>query len=198
MKKSTLRNLGVMAVVLCLVTTSLLGGTLAKYTSKVTGNAKATVAAWKFSANGLGEAESTLNLAETTVAKDGIAANVIAPGTKGTFTISLDGDGSDVGIDYTITIGAESVKMPTGFKYTAKVGGKDITPEDDGSLAGKIYYSATSGDMKQDVEITWEWPDNGDNTDNSYLTSLGDNLSLTIPITVNATQMAPSETKPSV
>ena len=51
MKKNHAARLGALALALTLVSTCLMGGTLAKYTTTVTGTATATVAKWVFNAN---------------------------------------------------------------------------------------------------------------------------------------------------
>lgn len=193
MKKSTLRNLGVMAVVLCLVTTSLLGGTLAKYTSEETGNVTASVAAWSFKTTGLGQNESGINMAST-VTGPGIAEDVIAPGTKGSFDIALNGKGSDVGIDYKIKIAAPSGQdaptLPNSLTFKVKKSGDAAaTSYTLGTeVAGNIAYSK-DGAMTDKVTIEWEWAYEGDDTNDMALSELS---TLSLPITVTATQANPN------
>ena len=52
MKKRIVRRLGVVALALTLVSMTMMGGTLARYVTEVTGTATATVAACNFKAIG--------------------------------------------------------------------------------------------------------------------------------------------------
>jgi hypothetical protein len=111
MKTRTLRNMGMMALVLTLITSCLLGGTLAKYTSTVTGTSTATVATWGWEINDTALASgttsytfnlfSTVKEADTTTAEADVASGKIAPGTGGSFAVKIDNI-SDVDATYAI------------------------------------------------------------------------------------------------
>ena len=84
------------------ITVSFLGGqTFSKYVTEIKGSGKAEVAAWSFKAYGENEQTQTVNLAST-VNDATLLNNKIAPGTKGSFVIRIDGRGSDVGINYNL------------------------------------------------------------------------------------------------
>lgn len=155
-RKSHVARLGVLALVLTLVTTSLLGGTMARYVTEVTGTATATVAAWSFTANGENEKiTDAIDLASTTYGAATIADGKIAPGTTGSFKIALDGSGSEVGIDYVVKIAAASgTALPTDLTF--KVDNAAYTLGSD--TTGTIAYSDTADAMKKELTVTWEWP----------------------------------------
>lgn len=90
-RKSYVARLGALALALTLVSSCLVGGTLARYVSEVTGTAKATVAAWSFKANGEGTKMADIDLASTAYTSATVASRVIAPGTSGSFDIELMG-----------------------------------------------------------------------------------------------------------
>ena len=129
MKKRIVRRLGVVALALTLVSMTMMGGTLARYVTEVTGTATATVAAWNFKANGEVATMNAIDLGDTThrtgYEKTTVEEAVIAPGTSGSFDIVLDGTGSEVGIDYTVKIAeatTEAVKIPSDLTFNVKNG----------------------------------------------------------------------------
>ena len=129
-KRSYVSCLGALAVAMTLVTTSLTGGTMAKYATEVTGSATATVAAWSFKANGEEAAMTGIDLGSTanraSYDEKTIKEGVIAPGTEGSFEIVVDGTGSEVGIDCSIIISKDGANgIPDGFIF--KVDGTSYT-----------------------------------------------------------------------
>lgn len=188
-KRSYVSCLGALAVAMTLVTTSLTGGTMAKYATEVTGSATATVAAWSFKANDQEVTMTGIDLGSTanraSYNKDTIKEGVIAPGTEGSFEIVVDGNGSEVGIDYSIMISNDSGNnIPAGFIFKVDGTKYDL----DTSITGKIDYAADN--MKKIVNVSWEWPigkDIASDNDNAY-----QNNDLTLKITVTGTQQTPT------
>lgn len=187
-KRSYVSCLGALAVAMTLVTTSLTGGTMAKYATEVTGSATATVAAWSFKANGKEAAMTDIDLGSTVNSasydEGTIKEGVIAPGTEGSFEIVVDGTGSEVGIDYSIKISKDGInEIPNGFIFY--VDGDPYTLGSD-PIGKTIAYNGTADAMKKTITVTWEWP-NGNNTasnnDNVY-----QDKDLTLKITVTGTQ----------
>lgn len=202
-KRLNFGRLGAMALALTLITTCLMGGTLAKYTTTVAGEGTATVAKWAFEVNG-GTEKFTVDLGDTTnrtlyESKD-VKEGVIAPGTSGKFDIEIDGTGSEVGIDYSITLadannGGDNA-IPEGIVFSTE----ELTDANKGaaigaitsdSLTGTIDYSDTAADMKKTVSVYWKWNDAADN-DNA---SAG--KSYKINISVTGTQAAPTVSTPT-
>lgn len=188
-KRSYVSCLGALAVAMTLVTTSLTGGTMAKYATEVTGSATATVAAWSFKANDQEVTMTGIDLGSTanraSYNEGTIKEGVIAPGTKGSFEIVVDGTGSEVGIDYSIMISNDSGNnIPAGFIFKVDGTKYDL----DTSITGKIDYAADN--MKKTVNVSWEWPigkDIASDNDNAY-----QNNDLTLKITVTGTQQTPT------
>ena len=90
------------SAILAIIIVAFIGGNVySKYVSEVRGNGLAQVATWSFKVNGQQQDVQTINLAST-AQPDTLINNKIAPGTKGSFDIIVDGTGSDVAIDYKI------------------------------------------------------------------------------------------------
>lgn len=192
-KRSYVSCLGALAVAMTLVTTSLTGGTMAKYATEVTGSATATVAAWSFKANGDDTTMTRIDLGSTanraSYDKDTIKEGVIAPGTEGSFEIVVDGTGSEVGIDCSIIISNDGENgIPDGFIFNV-----DDNPYTlDKPIEKTIAYNGTAEAMKKTIIVTWEWPNGNDtasNNDNVY-----QDKDLTLKITVTGTQHTPTPT----
>ncbi|MEI3230105.1 MAG: hypothetical protein V8S24_01915 [Gordonibacter pamelaeae] len=115
-KKSNAARLGVLAVALSLVTACLLGGTMAKYVTEVTGTGSATVAKWSFKAKNQTTTLAEVNIANTAYANTNAATGRIAPGTAGSFDIALDANGSEVAVGYAIAL-TNLGNMPEGLKF---------------------------------------------------------------------------------
>lgn len=191
MKKSSLRNLGVMAVVLCLVTTCLLGGTLAKYTSTVNGTATFIAAKWSFKANNQEENFTVTDIGRSAYTNTDIADGVIAPGVEGAFDVVLDASESQVGVGYTIKITnadeTGTVTIPTGLLFSTD--GTTYKALDNlGDITGTIDYS--SSEMKKTVQILWKWEYGAESDDTS---SQGKSIDLKIGVT--GTQVTPVESE---
>lgn len=192
---------GILALALTLMTTCLLGGTLAKYTTDVTGTGSAMVAKWSFKANG-GTQTFTVDLAKTAYNNiDNTDGNKIAPGTEGSFDIVVDATGSETALDYAIEFSGLT-NMPSGLKfYTDEAhnsGISDLSTYKD--FKGTIALADVGAKVTKTVY--WDWPyeatgsaDSVKNA-NDVDTALGGNADATarniaFDITVTGTQVQP-------
>lgn len=202
MKKRIVRRLGVVALALTLVSMTMMGGTLARYVTEVTGTATATVAAWSFKANGEVATMNAIDLGDTThrtgYEKTTVEEAVIAPGTSGSFDIVLDGTGSEVGIDYTVKIAeatTDAVKIPSDLTFTVKNGESSTSYTLGTDITGKIDYNATDKSMKKTITVSWKWEFGNEDTvkmnDNAFASKTWN-----LAITAIGKQIAPVETTP--
>ena len=129
-KNWVLRLMGV-ALMFTLVSTSLLGGTLAKYITTGGGNDTARVAKWGFT--GINNVELFKTAYTDTSAGETVkSANtdkIVAPGTKGTFSFTVAGGASEVAARITFaftetnTGNVPIVYEYDGLYYSEKVSG---------------------------------------------------------------------------
>lgn len=192
MRKNYVLKLGALALAVSLITTGMMGTTLARYVGEVKGTATATVAAWSFKVNGVDSSFTAIDLGSTdnriAYKEEDIDTGVIAPGTSGSFKIELDGDGSDVGIDYTVNLEPkQGTTLPTDLTF--EVGGEKYELGKD--ITGTI--DANGGAMKKTLSITWNWPfDKDDTVDNNDNASQGNTWIL--DITTTGKQVVPETT----
>ena len=161
MKKSN-KNLSKVTVVMLLITMIALialAGTYAKYTTTASGTGTATVAKWDVSTliNGSkGVAEFDLYDTIThDIATGSLLEKRIAPGTSGSFFISLENN-SEVGVNYEIKLTPISTTdIPAYLKF--KVNGQAVDIATENTLAtGRIEVGAA--DKTQTIIVDWEWP----------------------------------------
>lgn len=184
-RKSNVARIGVLALALALVSACLLGGTLAKYSTAVTGTGSATVAKWSFTANG-GTDEFDVSLVDET--QTGVAEGKIAPGAKGSFDIVLDASGSEVAVDYTIAF-SKLTDMPDGLKFYSDSNRKNAI-DDLGTYKG-LNGTIDWADVDKQVTKTvyWAWAEGDDDT------AVGkDPKAGTFAITVTGTQKTEAAT----
>lgn len=204
MKKSIFGKIGAAAVVLTLVTSSLVGGTFAKYTTSVTGSAKATVAKWNVTFEH-GEGDSaTPFVKDTEVALINENAsvvttnNTIAPGSNGVITLAVNGNDSEIGYTYEIKADMKDFNVPIKFyEYANSTKGKEIMPDVTTKEAILANGSVTQDKLTEEVnvQVYWEWKDTAEGNETD--TDLGDGTTLVkgaIPLTITAEQLYTTST----
>ena len=128
-RNGILARVGIVALVLTLVTSTMTSGTLAKYTSSGEAKITAIVAQWDVSAL-IGPEETDmlagsaeLNLMDTLSDEigtlNGLETGKIAPGVKGSFDVKLDAGQSDVDVNYSVFMffNQNSGTLPTNFVF---------------------------------------------------------------------------------
>ena len=159
MKKNRMMRLASILLVCVLLSTSVISGTFAKYTSSATTNDSAKVAKWSVLVNdedvaGTTEKSITIDLFNTVLdTKTGeketdIEANdgtLIAPGTKGSFVIELT-NSSEVNATYDLVFTVEN---------------EDEIPIEFTGLADADDAAIGMGETKS-VTVEWVWAFEGD------------------------------------
>ena len=174
MKKNWIYKLGFLVIMLTLITTSLVSGTYAKYTTEYTATETVTVAKWvaDFEYNDTAISDdfefNLLATEDTGVLFGGIgvdSTSYIAPGTSGSFKVDYATNGTQVARDVDITMDVSELDpAPTYLKFylgTDATTGIDITAAvllgTTGNLLDKTYGpNAVDGDGT--INVYWEWP----------------------------------------
>lgn len=203
-KKSYAARLGVLVVALTLVSTCLLGGTMAKYVTDVTGTGSATVAKWSFKATNGTDTTANVDLAST--AYGNVAEKKIAPGTEGSFDIEIDASGSEVAVDYTIAF-SNLQNKPDNLKFYADKEGKTeiLDLGNYKGLNGTITLDKVN--TKVTKTVYWKWPYETGSGDAIKAADVVDTTAgaketdgdrkVSFDIKVTGTQKAPEEPTPS-
>lgn len=115
MKKNKILRMASGLLVLAMITTCVISGTFAKYTSTASGKDEAAVAKWSIEVNDseiavTGDAKTvsfglfdTINDTGNTSKEEDVKTTLIAPGTSGSFELNLE-NLSEVNAKYTITL----------------------------------------------------------------------------------------------
>lgn len=200
MKKNRMMRLASVLLVLTLLTTSVISGTFAKYTSKVSGNDKATVAKWSIEVNGTeiattNPATVTFDLFQDTTQYDeegnDVATGKIAPGTKGSFNFKVENT-SEVSAKYTITF---TTTFPTGitsdrFKFYSDAAMTNEIALVDGKYTAANAVEIEVGDSEADtVTVYWQWTfgEDSDDTGDTALGILAQNNATVVTVTPTIT-----------
>lgn len=161
MKKSIFGKVGAAAVVLTLVTASLVGGTFAKYVTDQSATATGTVAHWgvKFMD---GEKEVGKDYSFTLEGTGG--KKTILPGDSGKIEVVVDGQSADVGFDYKVVLTSDSNPDNVDLEFYEN---EDCTQKlTNNTLSGTVNYDATdSATMQKTVIAYWKLPAGTGDTD---------------------------------
>ena len=199
MKKNRMMRMAAVLLVCVLLTTSVISGTFAKYTSEATGTATARVAKW-----GWGETTIAIDLFDDvygTSVDSADDANVIAPGTAKTAAIVWTADESFAPeVDYTLSFKvADTTDIPeileAELDWTLKIDGVAQSFTTFTALKNALEAKTYPGNADDDapdvnIEIGWSWAFNGgDDAADTYLGNMDPLASLTIAVTMTATQV---------
>ena len=199
-KKKTILRIIIVALLVCLM--FIAGYTYSKYMSSVSGRVSANIAKWSFSASG--ENGVSLNDISLINTADNMATanNTIAPGTSGSFGIVIDATGSEVGVDYSVTVSNENsgqshlqFYLDDGSQNPTKY--NSLTALANAELKGTI--AANDANKVITLPVAWEWPYEGTGTDlEKKMYDVGDlNIAETISsysfgLTITGKQVAPT------
>lgn len=190
-KRSYAARLGILALALTLVSTCLVGGTLAKYTTEVTGTGTAEIAKWEFLANnGTGTPSTSMTaLTLTPASYSNVATGKVAPGTSGNFIITAK-NGSEVDATYTIVFTAKNV--PTNLKFYQSTNGTD--KGDEITVSNGTYTVTTDKALTQNktetTYVMWDWA-YGNAAESDQTTIATGSYDMTVEVTVTGTQATP-------
>lgn len=188
MKKSIFTKMGAAAMVLTLVTASLVGGTFAKYTSTVSGTGTATVAKWdvklKNGNNEVTEAAKTIQLKNENT-KLTLDDGIVAPGAYGKLDLSVDGTDTQVEFEYTLKI--DTTKLPENIKFYEGESADPAKEYKADGISGKITKDAKTAT----IPVYWVWEDDGskDAADLTAGTADTAGTETSFDITLTATQI---------
>ena len=181
-------------------------GTYAKYTSEINKTGNATVAKWDFVNDNNGNAVSmAIQLPSTDIDEDTLVDGKIAPGTAGSFGVSVVNTNTEVGTNYSVSLDSITNK-PTNLKFYKTRSGSagaytysnEIVP---GDATNGVVMSGTltPGDsVGAEATIYWVWEyeigtgatlttnDGYDTTDGATANSL------TVGVTITGTQVRPA------
>lgn len=180
-KKNMMGRLAVTAVALTLISTSLMGSTLAKYATEITGTGTAAVAKWDvemkadanaITASTIKSADYTFTLSDTRTANANdvlVAADKIAPGSSGSVALQINvKDTNEVKVGASFEIDTTNLNgVPIKFYSDPAMKTEIIFTGNKGTLTSTSTVAPkTTGAIDQVIYWKWETPtSNGDAAD---------------------------------
>ena len=142
--------------------TSLVGVAYAKYITKVSGKENVSIAKWSFQVNGENEGRWEANLGITEYDASKISNGKIAPGTSGTFDITIDARGTETGVDYVVRAPEWHFK-PANLYFKIGDTRYDSLSEVANALSGSFAANDTNKLVTKQVQWIWDYQttDNG-------------------------------------
>lgn len=196
-KDNKLVKFTMFVLLITIVAIVLVSGTYAKYTSKASGEATATVAKWQIKANGtditVDDAKITFDLFKTindtgnTAEETDVANKKIAPGTAGKFDLKID-NLSEVTAEYSIDfVLTNSSNIPIEFSTN----GTDWTTtlSTINSTDNLNAFTGTDPDTADTdtVTIQWRWAFNGNDVTDTTLGIAAQTTAPTVKVTATLT-----------
>lgn len=165
MKKNRTMRVAVLMLALTLVTCCFVGSTFAKYTSTASGTDSVTVAKWDIQMENTEGTDvnigvttnntvkfdlfNTIKDYDTTSAEADVKAGTIAPGTGGSFTLSV-ANKSEVNAKYGVTFNVtNAANIPLEFKVNDGEWGNTLAAVENVAIAMETGTS--------DVVVSWRW-----------------------------------------
>ncbi|MHB1152196.1 MAG: hypothetical protein ACYCWE_15815 [Eubacteriales bacterium] len=162
MKKNWLFKLFSIVVILTLISTFLISGTLAKYATSVTAANSVTVAKWVaiFQNNGTGNSvyTSTFDLIGT-LNDTGVNGNLLAPGTSGSFNLVYDTNGTQVARNILVTMDASA--LLNSLTYLKFYSDSNFTTEIAPVSGVLTLLNMNAGPLDAGngtINVYWQWP----------------------------------------
>ena len=199
-KNKTMKMISI-TLLIVMIALILVSGTYAKYTSSATGSDSARVAKWAFNVGGADIASNTFkfDLFKTIKDSDGneendvVSANgdkVIAPGTSGSFDISLENK-SEVSAKYGIKFTVTNTKsIPIQFSTDGNTWTDSLT-----NIAADDTKTKLAPNGTKTITVQWKWAYEDTNEDTKETTDAKDlalgtagTATITVSAEVTATQ----------
>lgn len=201
MRKNKLLTFGILVLTLTLVTSTMVAGTYAKYTTSASASGTAVVAKWKadFKGNGAALSGTSFDLFGSTFSDAGVDGKKLAPGTSGSAIIEYDTSGSQVKREVKITLGATSnlanltylnfyVNTTNSKTGATPVAISALTSPTEGNALNTTYAANAAGTGS--LYVIWEWPFSADATQDAADTIDGATpISVVMTVTGSAVQL---------
>ena len=158
--------------------------TLARYMTVSTNTITTDVAKWTIQINNIEiinntqEISNVINLVPSSETKT--TENKLAPGQSGYFDIIINPTGTEVAVEYTITINATNIPTGITFKEYELNNSGTMQTVVDNTITGQINLNDNLESMtateSQNLRIYWEWTETEDDslptgTENYYITA---------------------------
>lgn len=202
MRKNYVLKLGALALAVSLITTGMMGTTLARYADEAVGEGTVAIAKWGVELTGAGKKPAAgkfdFTLSETKNENAKVASGVVAPGDTGAIQYEIADNGTDV--DYKCEVKIDTSDLDENIKGVIKFYSDD-TYQNEFPVAG-IPETVLNGDTNRGLKgtIYWRWETStadGDLKDTAVGKTTFDAAKTKFTVTLSAEQILPTDTPPS-
>lgn len=182
MKKNRLFVLGIITMFVAILSLTLVSGTMARYTSTVTGSDTVTVAKWAWTLkNGtnvdLAGGTYTFGLFDTIkdtggVDEEDVKEGLIAPGTEGQFTITFNNK-SEVTAKVFVSFTSNEAVLPILYSLNGTNWVGTIAELNDDAEVNGVEVEMETGTYEQVIYWKWAFDETSDGWDSQKDTNLG-------------------------
>lgn len=196
MKKNYVAKLGALALAVSLITTGMMGTTLARYADEVKAEGTVAIAKWNVE---LGTTQSQdFTLADTKLAfNDGnVGSGVVAPGDQGVVDLEIKDTGTNVAYEYRVKIdsanlsgGHVNIQFYSDSTYT--------TPWSDAAQKVELPSGSNMTPAKTiPIKLYWKWVEDNSSAGNAndVLAGTTNTNALTFTVTLSAEQIIDEST----
>lgn len=185
-KRIRIGKLGITVLAAAMITTCMIGGTLAKYTSEAKATGSAAVAKWsiKFSegSNEFTGDSHTFTLKDTGTNTANVTDGKVAPGSTGSVELTVDGTDTETAYKYSIKLDDSGLSgVPVKF-YSNSSMSTEVTA---GDLVTDKAVALNASSKNEKTTLYWKWVGANDAADTTAGTTAATG---TFKVTLTATQ----------
>lgn len=171
MRRNNVVKLGAFALALTLITTSMMGSTLAKYVSEAEGTGTVAIAKWgvtpkDIKGNDISDSTFNFTLAETKKENGNVKTDVVAPGDTGEIKYVIEDKGTEVGYTCKVELDTSQLDLDIGavikFYTSSDFSASSLIKNNE--VANKTV-GINDADKGLEGSIYWRWETDTDTAD---------------------------------
>lgn len=143
--------------IIIIATISLTGIGFAKYITSLKGSSEVQIAKWNFKVTAGSSENLTIDLAQTRYENDTteVDKTKVAPGTKGEIVFNIDGNDSQVSLEYDINMSL--TQIPENLIFYTDEQMTNAVYKDNGEMHLNGYFGVDNENKKETKTLYWQW-----------------------------------------
>ncbi len=143
--------------IIIIATISLTGIGFAKYMTSLKGSSEVQIAKWNFKVTAGSSENLTIDLAKTRYENDTteVDKTKVAPGTKGEIVFNIDGNDSQVSLEYDINMSL--TQIPENLIFYTDEQMTNAVYKDNGEMHLNGYFGVDNENKKETKILYWQW-----------------------------------------
>lgn len=147
----------IMISIIIIAIISLTGIGFAKYITSLKGSSEVQIAKWNFKVTAGSSENLTIDLAQTRYENDTteVDKTKVAPGTKGEIVFNIDGNDSQVSLEYDINMSL--TQIPENLIFYTDEQMTNAVYKDNGEMHLNGYFGVDNENKKETKTLYWQW-----------------------------------------